>query len=93
MPIVTDLYNLVFFNRAFPLIFLLVSLGIAITRKFARSFMLITLPLIAVMASLLLFSPVSSFRYAIQIYYSIPLIIIWMIFRMNQSKRGGRLVY
>lgn len=82
-PIITDALYLIFFNRALPLWIYLFGLLMAIRRQMGMKYFLATLPILCILISLLFFSPVASFRYALQMYYIIPILGVWLV-----SKHG-----
>jgi hypothetical protein len=87
VPVVSEAYMLIFFNNALPLWVLIISF-IMVRRK--RSWFMIGLPLLYIMLSLLAFSPVALFRYAIQLYWSLPVFIAWAMHERRTS--NGRRV-
>lgn len=88
IPALTDAIDLLFFNRALPLWLFATGLLIAIRKKMTRYYLLISLPLWCILLSLLAFSPVSCFRYALQMYYLIPPLIAVMVFACKKGKQG-----
>lgn len=82
-PILTDALYLIFFNRALPLWIYIFGLVMAVRRKAGQTYFLATLPVLCILTSLLVFSPVASFRYSLQMYYVIPVLVVWLI-----SKHG-----
>ncbi len=79
IPMISDTMRLIVLNRAFP--FYLVLLGgiLAIRKKRLGSYLIISLPVLSVLLSLLLFAPVASMRYAVQMYYALPIVFIFAI--------------
>lgn len=88
-PVVTDLYNLVFFNRALPLWIFIVGLCLCFYAQRAKEFLLVSLPLWSVLISLLAFSPATQFRYSVQMFYVLPLLItvLWHFVRARNSEK------
>jgi hypothetical protein len=76
LPIIPDLFIILFFDAALPLISLLSSFCIA-GRK--RRWLLIFTPAVFIMLTLLAFSPIAMHRYAIELYWIIPVLFAWSI--------------
>lgn len=72
IPFVADSARLLFFNRALPLWCFVIGCIVALYKKLLKKFMFVSLPLWYTLISLLCFSPVASFRYALQMYYVLP---------------------
>lgn len=85
IPVVTDAINLVFFNRSLPLWVFLIGLIMMLRKKSALGYVMISTPVWSILISLLAFSPVASFRYALQMYYALPLLITWLIAASSHS--------
>ena len=81
VPIVSDLFSLVFFNAALPLWTALVTL-IMVKRK--REWLVIMSPFAYIVLSLLAFSSIAEPRYAMELYWAIPVVWSWIL----ADKRG-----
>ena len=78
IPVISDSFNLIFFDRALPLWLFVVGCIIAYRMRCLRKFVIMSLPLLCILISLLAFSPVAAFRYSLQMYYVLPLLAIWI---------------
>ncbi|MBT1161478.1 DUF6020 family protein [Bifidobacterium sp. SO1] len=78
LPLVADVMNFVFFNRALPLWTMIVGLCIAARRRATNDYLTVTIPLYATLLSLLCFAPVPMFRYSLQMYYLLPVILLYL---------------
>lgn len=77
IPIVTDFFNLILFNRALPFWVILCCLVyLRVQSQFKRK-AIAFVPVAVILLSFLLFAPVALMRYSIQLYYSLPL-LIWL---------------
>ncbi|RSX53686.1 UhpB [Bifidobacterium goeldii] len=83
-PLVADVVNYVLFNRALPLWTMLVGLFFAIRKRMVTDYLTVTVPLFATLISLLCFAPVPMFRYAAQMYYLLPAVMVYL-YRMNHG--------
>ena len=89
LPVLTDLYHLVFFNRGLP--FWVVAIGIILSRGGSRrgAFSIVAIPVICVIVSLLVFAPVPLMRYAMQSCYSLPVLLVYLTRRTGFWARKG----
>lgn len=85
IPIVSDLISLIFFNSALPFWIIMISFIIMATRKRLKEWLIITIPLCTTMLSLLVAAPVGLMRYAVQMFYVLPVIILLLI-KMKKTK-------
>jgi len=76
IPIVTDSFTLVFFNAALPLWSIVLSL-ILIGKGHRKNWLVVWAAPSLIMLTLLMFSPIALFRYALQIIWSLPVLIMW----------------
>lgn len=79
VPLATDVTDLVLFNRALPLWMYAIGWIVAVHRRQVRAYAIFSLPMLCILASLLAFSPVASFRYSLQMYYVLPVLLAWMM--------------
>lgn len=86
IPLLTDLADFIFFNRALPLWIFIIGLIISLKKKVTRYYLLVSLPLWCILLSLLAFSPVACFRYALQMYYLMPLLVSYLVFISKRNK-------
>lgn len=77
VPVVSDAFRLLFFNRALPFYVILGCLAVSIIRRFFGRCLVIVSPALSVLVSLLLFSPVPLMRYAMEMYYLLPFMVVW----------------
>ena len=77
IPILADSFLLVFFNTALSLWTLVITCILSARRRSFARWLIIASPCVYIMASLLLFSPIASFRYALEMYWSLPLLVAW----------------
>ncbi|MBW3079654.1 DUF6020 family protein [Bifidobacterium simiiventris] len=78
LPLVADIMNFVFFNRALPLWTMVIGLCVAARRRKTNDYMTVTIPLYATLLSLLCFAPVPMFRYSLQMYYLLPAVLLYL---------------
>lgn len=57
-----------------------------VEKKVTRYYLLVSLPLWCILLSLLAFSPVACFRYALQMYYLMPLLVSYLVFISKRNK-------
>jgi hypothetical protein len=86
IPFVADSARLLFFNRALPLWCFVIGCIVALYKKLLKKFMFVSLPLWYTLISLLCFSPVASFRYALQMYYVLPIVVLYLANRVLQNR-------
>ena len=79
IPLLTDAVDFIFFNRALPLWIFIFGLIVAIRKKTLKYYFLVSSPLWCILLSLFFFSPVACFRYALQMYYLLPLLVAWLV--------------
>lgn len=77
VPVITDAFNLLFFNTALPLWTVVIGLIVCVRQRkhWGLDGFIIIAPLTMIVVSLLLFSSTAVFRYALQGYYMIPLLV------------------
>lgn len=78
IPLITTLFNFVLFNRALPVWTLLLLLFYSLRKNVFKDALLVSLPVLITVLSLLAFAPVALFRYAMESYYALPLIYLWV---------------
>lgn len=86
VPLVADSAKLVFFNRALPLWCFVIGCSIALYKKRFKKFLFVSVPLWCTLISLLCFSPVASFRYALQTYYILPIAVLFLTNRVLRNR-------
>jgi hypothetical protein len=89
IPIISDMFNYLFFNTGLPFYVMLAVAVIAI-RKRSFGLIVISIPLWCILLSFLLTAPVGQFRYSLQIYYILPVIIVLLcrehsLYRQKQN--------
>jgi hypothetical protein len=87
IPIISDLFTLVFFNNALPLRTLIICFILSKRRK---DWIVIFLPAVYIMISLLAFSPISTYRYSLELYWVIPIIIAWTLHSRIQNNHFSK---
>jgi hypothetical protein len=89
IPIISDLFKYVFFNISLPFYVLAVVIVVSLLKK-RYWLIIVSLPVWAVLLSLLLFAPVASMRYSLHIYYVLPLLILILLSsnKVSIKKRG-----
>jgi hypothetical protein len=86
VPIISDLFSLIFFNAAAP--FWTIILTFFITKR-KKEWLIIMLPFAYIVLSLLAFSAVADPRYSMQLFWAIP--IVWTCaIKSRISAKGGR---
>lgn len=86
IPVVSDVLNLVVFNRAVPLWTFVIGLIIALCYRRGKAYFIVSSPLWTVLLSLLLTAPTANIRYAMQMQYMLPVLIAWVVFICQQRK-------
>ncbi len=85
LPVLTDFYHLVMCNTGLPLWLLVI--GLIITRKGRRlDYLTVGTPVACVLLSLLLFAPMPMFRYVIQVYYCMPILMVYLCRRTSHIR-------
>lgn len=83
IPLVTEICSALLFNRGLPL--WTVAMGICLSKKGHRKeFLFVACPVLAIMLGFLMFAPVASMRYAMEAYYTLPL--LWIYFARCTSR-------
>lgn len=88
--LLTDAWNLIFFNNALPLwICLILPLMVFLgkKKKDVGKVLIALTPMIMIVISLLVFSSTSVFRYSLQGYYMIPIAIAYCIYLLKNNSR------
>lgn len=75
LPIISDAAVLLLFDRALPFYTLLVCLATALYKRNAMA-LFAAIPVFCVWLSLVLFAPIALMRYALEMYYAIPVLFI-----------------
>ena len=75
IPIVSDLFKDLFFNTGLPFYIMLTAIVVSLARR-RYELLITTAPLWGIMAVFLLTAPVGQFRYSIQAYCILPVIVI-----------------
>lgn len=83
IPLISDVFSLIFFSKSlsFYVLFLVVFIAI-LKRKWYL--IIISIPFVAVLISFLVFAPVALFRYSMEMYYVLPIIIYACIRSLGQ---------
>lgn len=89
LPLVTDLFVLILFNRALPF-YILITCAIASLIKRNSLIAFIAIPVFCVWLSLILFAPIALMRYAMEMYYAVPVLLTVCIRCKNNSKQRVR---
>ena len=82
LPVLSDLFYLVLFNRGLSLWVVLVGL-VASARERRLGYLVSAIPVACVVLGLLVFAPMPLARYAMHTYYSLPLLIIYLVRRTS----------
>lgn len=77
IPVLTDLFTLVFFDSALPLWSTILSLIIALRRRRCADWLVVWTAPALIVLTLLVFSPIALFRYALQVIWSLPVLWTW----------------
>lgn len=80
VPIVSDAFNLLFFNRALPLWAVVIGAFFAARARRFTAYLIVSLPVMSLLLGFLVFSPVASFRYAVELYYCLPMLVVFTVF-------------
>lgn len=86
MPFINYFAKYVLFNRALPFYFLIISFFVCLIFKKWKDYLFVSIPQWAIIISLLLFSPVAMMRYSVEIYYSLPILVIYICYCVRQNK-------
>lgn len=90
LPMITDMTTMVLFNRALPLWVAVFGLAYALRQRFCREYLFVVLPVACTLVAFLCFAPVSLFRYAMEMYYTIPIILVFLLrYRRVASMRDA----
>lgn len=79
IPVVTDLFRLIFFGRSLPFWFLFLGFVFMIRSRKLKHFFIVTIPMWSVLLSLLAFAPATQFRYSVQMFYMIPVLTVFIL--------------
>lgn len=90
IPVLVEICDFILFNRALPLWVMVTGLIVLVSRrrKCARDYAVVITPVACVMVSLLLFSPIAHMRYALEMYYALPLIVVFVVWRIRQGDKA-----
>ena len=76
IPVLGDVFYILLFNRGLPFWVVLAG-AVTSARGKRRNFLIASLPVACVILSLLMFAPMPLIRYAMQAYYSLPLLVAY----------------
>lgn len=88
IPILSDAARLIWFNRGLTFYLCFVCLLIALWKKRLPQFLLVAAPILCTFIGLLAFSPVALMRYSMEMYYALPLLVVFCV-GLTKGEKGS----